>query len=116
LAPKQNCHPEQLTCLRQVQRTMNKSLHAPAGHNHNLVIPTGANPDFLLRYLVRHPRVRFSLKENRLKRIDSTDLDRKSGKRSGEPGLSEVEWRPAVLFARQRLFIRIVCVWQKRRQ
>ena len=40
---------------------------------------TEADPDFLLRCVTQHPRVRFSFKENRMKSTDATHLDRKSG-------------------------------------
>jgi hypothetical protein len=44
-----------------------------------IVIPTGANPDFLLRGPHQRPRVRLSVKESRMKLANATNLDRKSG-------------------------------------
>ncbi len=43
------------------------------------VIPTEANPDFLLRGPHQRPRVRLSVKESRMKLANATDLHRKSG-------------------------------------
>jgi hypothetical protein len=43
------------------------------------VIPTGANPDFLLRGPRQRPRVRLSVRESRMKLANATNLNRKSG-------------------------------------
>jgi hypothetical protein len=45
----------------------------------NLVIPTGAYPDFLLRGPHQRPRVQLSVRESRMKLANGTNLDRKSG-------------------------------------
>ena len=81
--------------LRPTQGDENGFCSATALHGSvalPFVIPTGADPDFLLRGLRQKACAAFR-KESRMKRANATNPDRKSGGSGGTCGSADLYWK-----------------------